>query len=409
MAGLSAKLTSLVEAADDPCLMTYSVMNLGAGVPPPTNKSNLGFARRLQSLRMQLVRKWFSPMGPVARRKRQLQELIQRQQDVVRRRREKELLDIQERKLAEELFQRSSLEVFVRKLPDEPEDTLRRDLQDDSPLARLLVVHTIGRRRLHLETELIERLGDAHPAVRQAAREALVRIARGTDFGPSARASKGAIARSTEKWRQWLALQQIATRGSLAPPPTPGADGEDVVRFDPEMAMKSVLGSPGAASLRTWDGEVGRLADELVKADRTQRDEVLTRLKEAKGVKHTDALALAIPRLPDDLQNRARDALAERLTRMKAKTLRDKLDDEDAEVRRAAAKACALKGSKEHVPDLIRLLGDLEPEVADAAHRALCKLTGKDFGPQPDSSPEQVRRAAADWQAWWESPQPLSK
>ena len=42
---------------------------------------------------------------------------------------------------------------------------------------------------------------------------------------------------------------------------------------------------------------------------------------------------------------------------MTAKTLRAKLREEDTEVRRAAALACAMKDDKEYVPDLDRALG----------------------------------------------------
>src|SRR5262249_19112747 len=84
-----------------------------------------------------------------------------------------------------------------------------------------------------------------------------------------------------------------------------------------------------------------RLSAELVKADAGQQAQLLRKLRDSKGAVYTDALAHAIPRLNGAVKGEARDALAERLTRMKKDTLDDKLRDDDVEVRRAAALACA--------------------------------------------------------------------
>ena len=53
------------------------------------------------------------------------------------------------------------------------------------------------------------------------------------------------------------------------------------------------------------------------------------------------------------------------------------------------------------VPDLIGLLTDADSEIGEAAHQALRRLTGEDFGP-PAGAPEQERdAAAAKWDAWY--------
>jgi hypothetical protein len=59
MSGLSAKLTSLVEAADDPAAVPYAVTHLGAGVPARMvgNGTDKGFGKRVQRLREELVQK----------------------------------------------------------------------------------------------------------------------------------------------------------------------------------------------------------------------------------------------------------------------------------------------------------------------------------------------------------------
>jgi hypothetical protein len=118
-------------------------------------------------------------------------------------------------------------------------------------------------------------------------------------------------------------------------------------------------------------------------------------------VTFTEALATALPKLNGDAKRKAREALADRLTRMKAQTLGRYLEDEDTEIRRAAALACAMKDCKDHIPDLIRLLGDREGPVARAAHAALKELSGQDLGPRADADGAERDRAVAAWRAWW--------
>jgi hypothetical protein len=163
---------------------------------------------------------------------------------------------------------------------------------------------------------------------------------------------------------------------------------------------------PGAIPpSRASDPEAARLSDELVKAPETQMEQVLEKLRDSKGGVYTLALADAIPRLTGPVKNKAREALAERLTRMTAATLKDKMDDDDPEIRRAAALACAMKEEKSAIPRLIELLQDKEPAVMRAAHASLKSLTGEDFGPA-EGNPAELKRAMDAWKAWWASHQP---
>ena len=85
--------------------------------------------------------------------------------------------------------------------------------------------------------------------------------------------------------------------------------------------------------------------------------------------------------------------------------LRAYLQGED-ELQRAAVRACVRKGDAEMIPDLISLLLDEDAEVGEAAHQALRRLTGEDFGP-PAECPHEVRvAAAANWQAWYRDREP---
>jgi hypothetical protein len=147
---------------------------------------------------------------------------------------------------------------------------------------------------------------------------------------------------------------------------------------------------PGTGGKPSGDSSSARLADELVKAPAAEQGALLQKLQDTKGVENTEALAFAIPRLEGEAQQKAREALTARLTRLKPESLIKYIEDEEPEIRRAAALACAAKKLKAAVPKLIPRLRDREDVVARAAHAALKDLSGMDLGIMP-----------ADWEAWW--------
>jgi len=142
------------------------------------------------------------------------------------------------------------------------------------------------------------------------------------------------------------------------------------------------------------DTEGALMARELFQAPAERRGPLIEKYRDGKGVTFTEALAGAIPRMDGEAKSKARDALAERLTRMKADTLVRYFQDQDAEIRRAAALAAAMKEDKALIADLIPLLEDSEPTVARAAHAALKDLSGEKFGPSAD-----------EWKTWWKKHQ----
>ncbi|HET6573601.1 MAG TPA: hypothetical protein VFG68_08375, partial [Fimbriiglobus sp.] len=145
------------------------------------------------------------------------------------------------------------------------------------------------------------------------------------------------------------------------------------------------------------------LADALVAATGADFDAKLKAERDAKGSPHTAALVRAIPRLDSDRKKQARDALATRLTRMTANSLRAMLKAEDAELRRAACLACAMKDDRQHVPDLIERITDKSELVVPAARASLKSLTEKDFGPSPGADDAAKAKAQAAWKKWYES------
>ncbi len=186
----------------------------------------------------------------------------------------------------------------------------------------------------------------------------------------------------------------LGLKPALEPGEKPGSP-------EPAVLAKGAKETVRPAARTPEEAAVQKLSDELVQARPEKRREVLEQLREGKGAKYTEALATAIPQLSGDDKRKARDALADRLARMKADTLSRYLQDELPEIRRAAALACAMKEEKEHIPGLIELLLDPEPTVMHAAHAALKELTAQDFGPALGADKEEIQKAVAAWKAWW--------
>lgn len=150
--------------------------------------------------------------------------------------------------------------------------------------------------------------------------------------------------------------------------------------------------------------DAARLGADLVHGAADQQDLARQRLKNGKGADYTEALAAAIPRLDGDARIQARDALVERLARMTAATLRDKLADDDIEIRRAAALACAMRDERTFIPDLIAVM-EKQPDspIVPALRIALKSLSERDFGPAAQATTEQRSRAVAAWKGWWQT------
>jgi hypothetical protein len=101
-------------------------------------------------------------------------------------------------------------------LREDPE-ILKTQLNNEQPDIRLVAVQAVGDHRLHLEKELIVRLTDDSPAVREATHHALVRVSRGNDFGPPPGAPPTHWERAAKGWSSWLSLQDSPPRITLGP------------------------------------------------------------------------------------------------------------------------------------------------------------------------------------------------
>jgi HEAT repeat protein len=303
-----------------------------------------------------------------------------------------DMLEKQEQQLVALLLQQSSVKLFIDKITKEKPDVLQKQLQSKDSLARLLVITMIGQRKIHLEVEIIQSLNDPLPEIRQAAHNALVRISRGTDFGPVPGASRRGVERAVEKWRHWLELQKSASPEVLAKNAAKAAGKP--VKAEPIDIVPLILEPAERRAPK-------ESPNELLNAKGEAQLALLARLRDGADDDNTVVLALAIPKLNGDVRHEARDALTHRLARLSASALRDKLQDDDLEVRRAAALACGRKLAKDLIGDLITLLNDPEMDAVQSARAALTELTGEDFGPTRDAVHRERDEAVAAWRKWW--------
>jgi HEAT repeat protein len=402
MTSVSNRLSSLVQAESDPEVVVFVLTQFANGIAIKQGC----FATSVNTVRQTAARQLVQVIWTNAQKKaietqkKAIAELDGRDDEFCRtlQRVLQEHVDEAELFVSEEARER-----LLQAISCESLENLRPRLSARSPVARWLTVQVVKSRRIPLEAELIELLNDPENGVRQAARQALLRLSRGTDFGPLPGWTVARRERAVARWRSWLALQHGAAPESVA---LSGPADEDVPPSRPGLGpFGKIAPAPSDAALQTEDARAAELCDELVAATGEERDRILLRLKDAKGADHTEAIALAIPKLGREARLQARDALAERLTRMTAKTLKAYLQDDDAELRAAAARACALKDDKALAGGLIALLDDADDRVRGAAHGALKELAGQDLGPQPGATADERRAAAGRWRAWWNGQQ----
>lgn len=169
----------------------------------------------------------------------------------------------------------------------------------------------------------------------------------------------------------------------------------------PNTAGPAAPGTTAKPRPAPVEDESTRLAGRLVLTEDVDWTKALEAVRDGKGGDFTKGLVVAIHRLDGERKKQARNALAERLTRMSADTLQGMAKADDAELRRGAVLACAMKDDKVHVPDLIDRLTDDEELVVRAARAGLKSLTAQDFGPKPGATADECKAAAAAWRAWW--------
>ncbi len=190
--------------------------------------------------------------------------------------------------------------------------------------------------------------------------------------------------------------QAHSTREAPARSPPDGPPPAESAKTTPPPPEPAKAAAPA-------DNPGARLAALLLSLPAERQAAEIERVRDQKGPENTEALAAAAPLLPAETRRRVRDALSDRLARMTPKTLGNYLSDDDAEIRAAAALACAKRNLRQLVPGLIDLLNDREVYVVRAAREALKYITEQDFGPEPGVDAAARKDAAAKWREWWQT------
>jgi hypothetical protein len=235
------------------------------------------------------------------------------------------------------------------------------------------------RRATREELKLAERIKKERPMTpqREILRRAVQEVS-GKDLGTR-----------PEEWNNLLAELRPVSR----------SDDQSYALADKDWKQFIPMAAPGPNAGREEDA--ARLSKELVEAPVERRAEHLEKLRDARGGEYSIAFAEAIGQLSGESRREAREALAERLSRLVSTNLLAYMRNENPELRRAAALACALKEDKTPIGQLIDLLEDQEISVQRAAYAALKNLTAQDFGPSRDASKAEHAKSVAAWRAWW--------
>jgi len=126
-------------------------------------------------------------------------------------------------------------------------------------------------------------------------------------------------------------------------------------------------------------------------------------LRKEKGKEYTQQLSALVQQLDGENQQIAREALYDRMCRMKSKTLRNKIiANDDFEVRRAAIRAIENKNKTELISDLIELLTDPDPKTRILSSRALKSLTDHEIKTPIFADANKRSRVQSQWTQWWE-------
>src|SRR5207248_2959521 len=103
-----------------------------------------------------------------------------------------------------------ALQTLLPQLIREDPATLAQKLKDPDPFVRWVAIQVAARKWMPVEKELVTLIADPYPGVREAAQQALVRLSRGSDFGPPATATPGQVEQAQAQWQRWLDLQFTA-------------------------------------------------------------------------------------------------------------------------------------------------------------------------------------------------------
>jgi hypothetical protein len=393
---LSSSLNTLINKADDPRLLDYVIQHLGTDVPAdlrPNAYQASAATRKLASDRKPAVLADAQMRAQMRAHLRQQRAMVTavlslqslrasvagaERQGFVSALRSAAGAVRGELQAQQELQTRLEADATLRARRENWRELLRGDdaalaarLRAKDAAARLEAVSAVVLRRARVEGDLIPLLNDGDAEVRKAAHNALVLLARGTDFGPAANVERVDRLRARARWEGWWAEQDGNPRtvaataaAAAAGRGAPAAGGAAQPAATPEGDVRTFV-------LETVGEQANRFGAALAAAKGPERQAVIDNYRQRKGGVYSDALVAAIALVEAAERGPVREALSDRLARMTPSTLKARLADEEPEYRVAAARALARRAERAAVPWLIPLLDDPEPAVVQAAHRAL--------------------------------------
>jgi hypothetical protein len=203
--------------------LVYVLENLGKGVPPQSQyygyfqQFRAKYQLLLVAVRFNPKQGWgpHRPVNPLLAK-----QLILQQQALNKALQEEEFKEFMRKQFEEIAKQKEMVRGLLRQLVKEDDVVVVNKLIDPEPMQRWIAVLVSDRKRLQVQDKLIDLLDDPHPAVREAAHKALVRLGRSTDFGPPAKAKAKDIAAAQKSWREWHQLQVDTRFADDESPPT---------------------------------------------------------------------------------------------------------------------------------------------------------------------------------------------
>jgi hypothetical protein len=211
---IARKLDRMLQASEDRELLEFAWDNIGIGVGRTRHSGTLNDLKvKVMVRKGRLARQ--PPKGPKAPRSMTLTELAEAASIERGDRLKLVLTELEKRSgpevlsglcLAAEGYERDvqslGRNLLEKHLSRQPAGFVKDKLQDPREEVRRATARAIGSKFPTLAGDLIDRLGDDSAEVRAAAHEALVRLAKGEDFGPAG-TSVEEREEARKKWRAW--------------------------------------------------------------------------------------------------------------------------------------------------------------------------------------------------------------
>jgi hypothetical protein len=224
---IGKKLAGLLRTSRDPQLLEFARENIGAGVNRSLHQGVLRDLRVVCMLRKRVVttmlassRTGQGPKGEKPPRTMTVSELARAVTEAKGARLKDLLSELANRKGDEVIIGLHSVigtkdsefaplarSLLTRHLSRLGMDALKKKLDDERIEVRAAAARAAGTKAMYLAEELVSLLRDDNAEVRKAAHESLVKLNKGSDYGPEENVSEGVREEAVKKWQAWLVKQ----------------------------------------------------------------------------------------------------------------------------------------------------------------------------------------------------------